>query len=303
MQTSQYQILKNSNEIGGVLLSLLENLIITYYEYTGIENTAIAFDDIERALFLSNTAAIFKNKQGEIDCLPCAITEIDYKGKAKTVQLFALADFTKKVNIGERYVNGENCAVIYNNSARVSYFSILAPYIEKLSKIWKNSINNIELSKVFGLFQTSSENRNAVDNSLKSLIKNGYGVISCRDKALFTEITKFDLKIPYESEKYNADFAFTFQQMLNAVGINSNPNEKKERMLVDEVNSNNEFLERCDNSFYLYRKNALEKANKIFGTNLGVKKYGQNNIENERDNNGNGADNDGNVNVDEKTLQ
>ena len=66
-------------------------------------------------------------------------------------------------------------------------------------------------------------------------------------------------------------------------------------MVVDEVNSNNEFLERCDNSFYLYRKNALEKANKLWGSNLNVEKQGNNNTENGGNNPGNGADNKGKV--------
>lgn len=302
MQTNQYTILKNSEGIAGALFSLCENLIITYYKYAGIEETAIEFDDIERALFASETAVLFKNKQGKIDCLPCAITQIDYKGKAKTVQPFALTNPNEYINKKTVYKNGENCVVIYNNASRTSYSSILAPYLKKLSTIWKNALNNLEVSNTFGIFQTSALNKSAVQNALDGMLKRGFGVVACNEKSLFTEITKFDLQIPYIADKYNEDFTQTFQQMLNAVGINSNPYAKKERMIVDEVNSNNEFLERCDNSFYIYRKNALEKANKLWGCNLNVEKQRNNNVENGADNAGNGRNNAGNVDDNDEDL-
>ena len=295
MQTNQYIILKNSKGIAGTLFSLCENLIITYYKYTGLEDTSIEFDDIERALFASESAVLFKNKQGKIDCLPCAITQIDYKGKAKTVQPFTLTNPYAHINEKTVYENGKNCVVIYNNASRTSYCAILAPYLKKLSTIWKNALNNLEVSNVFGIFQTSALNKSAVQNALDGMLKRGFGVVAINEKALLKEIEKFDLQIPYMADKYNEDFMQTFQQMLNAVGINSNPYAKKERMIVDEVNSNNEFLERCDNSFYLYRKNALEKANKLWGCNLNVEKQGNNSTENGGNNPGNGADNDGNV--------
>ena len=302
MQINQYTILKNSEGIAGTLFSLCENLIITYYKYTGLEDTAIEFDDIERALFASETAVLFKNKQGKIDCLPCAVTQIDYKGKAKTVQPFALTNPYAHINEKTVYKNGENCVVIYNNASRTSYCAILAPYLKKLSTIWKNALNNLEISNVFGIFQTSALNKSAVQNALDGMIKRGFGVVAINEKALLKEIEKFDLQVPYMADKYNEDFMQTFQQMLNAVGINSNPYAKKERMIVDEVNSNNEFLERCDNSFYLYRKNALEKANKLWGSNLNVEKQGNNSVENGKDNARNGRDNERNVDNNGETL-
>ena len=171
-----------------------------------------------------------------------------------------------------------------------------------MSTIWKNALNNLEVSNVFGIFQTSALNKSAVQNALDGMIKRGFGVVAINEKALLKEIEKFDLQIPYMADKYNEDFMQTFQQMLNAVGINSNPYAKKERMVVDEVNSNNEFLERCDNSFYLYRKNALEKANKLWGSNLNVEKQGNNSVENGRDNARNGANNNGNVDDNSEPL-
>ena len=52
-------------------------------------------------------------------------------------------------------------------------------------------------------------------------------------------------------------------------GINNNF-EKKERLLVDEVNSNNDFIDRNVELMYRQRKLACEQMNKKFGWNVKV---------------------------------
>ena len=52
-------------------------------------------------------------------------------------------------------------------------------------------------------------------------------------------------------------------------GLNNNF-EKKERLLVDEVNSNNDFIDRNVELMYRQRQIACEEMNKKFGWNVKV---------------------------------
>lgn len=61
------------------------------------------------------------------------------------------------------------------------------------------------------------------------------------------------------------------------LGINSNDNpDKKERLLVDEINSNNEVIEDSTDKRLVYRQAFAEQVNKVFGTNISVKVRNEN---------------------------
>ena len=59
------------------------------------------------------------------------------------------------------------------------------------------------------------------------------------------------------------------REILSFHGLNNNF-EKKERLLVDEVNSNNDFIDRNVELMYRQRQLACEQLNKKFGWNVKV---------------------------------
>lgn len=63
-------------------------------------------------------------------------------------------------------------------------------------------------------------------------------------------------------------------ELMTFLGAN-NTKEKKERMLVDEVNVNNDFIDRNYDIMYRQRKLAIDKINKMFNLNIIVKKKSQ----------------------------
>ena len=61
-------------------------------------------------------------------------------------------------------------------------------------------------------------------------------------------------------------------ELLTFLGINNSNTDKKERLLVDEVNSNNDFILVNIDHMYDERKRAVEEINKKFNLNLTVEK-------------------------------
>ena len=59
------------------------------------------------------------------------------------------------------------------------------------------------------------------------------------------------------------------REILSFNGLNNNF-EKKERLLVDEVNSNNDFIDRNVELMYRQRQLACDQMNKKFGWNVKV---------------------------------
>jgi hypothetical protein len=60
--------------------------------------------------------------------------------------------------------------------------------------------------------------------------------------------------------------------MYNQLGINTNPNEdKKERLLVDEININEQRVGLILESMIRSRLESIREINNIFGLNIGLK--------------------------------
>ena len=61
------------------------------------------------------------------------------------------------------------------------------------------------------------------------------------------------------------------REILTFLGLN-NTVEKEERLLVDEINSNNDFIERNVELMFKNRQFACNKINEMLGTNIRVVK-------------------------------
>ena len=59
------------------------------------------------------------------------------------------------------------------------------------------------------------------------------------------------------------------RELLTFLGIN-NTLEKKERLLVDETNSNNQFIKKASDIGFKQRQLACEQINEMFGLNVNV---------------------------------
>jgi hypothetical protein len=75
---------------------------------------------------------------------------------------------------------------------------------------------------------------------------------------------------PFIADKLNEYKTEIWNEALSFLGIN-NLSEKKERLISNEINSNNELINLNLQSYLVPRQKAAEQFNKLFGTNVEVK--------------------------------
>ena len=85
-----------------------------------------------------------------------------------------------------------------------------------------------------------------------------------------------DLSVPYVADKLLEDKKKIENELLTLFGLN-NVADKKERLIVDEANANNDYINRNVDLLYKNRKIACDKINEKFNLNINVKRV--NNIE------------------------
>ncbi len=94
------------------------------------------------------------------------------------------------------------------------------------------------------------------------------------DKNLFKDGSKIDsisTNAPYVVDKIMEYKKQIWNEALTFLGINSLADEKKERLITDEANSNNELINMNLQSFLLTREEACRQINEKFGLNVSVK--------------------------------
>ena len=93
-------------------------------------------------------------------------------------------------------------------------------------------------------------------------------VISEKTNVL-NEIEKLDFNIEYEPDKYWEDFDKCFATICQWLGITTNLSQnKKERLIVSEVESNDELTTISEDARLSFRKLGCEQANELFGLNI-----------------------------------
>ena len=126
---------------------------------------------------------------------------------------------------------------------------------------------NINQQKFPWFVNTTPNNKKTMQVMFEKVMNGEPYILGSRDQIGDVEV--LTLSTPYVADKLNEYKYELEREVLSFHGLNNNF-EKKERLLVDEVNSNNDFIDRNVELMYRQRKLACEQLNKKFGWNARV---------------------------------
>ena len=171
-----------------------------------------------------------------------------------------------------RTVMMDECVRILNNDLGLPTLQNIVYYARRMAEIDDIIMQNLRQQRVPYLFATDENN----SFSMKSL----YDRIYQGDPAIFIDkdmlkgepenIIVIPTTAPYLVDKLQIQKQEMERELLTFLGIN-NTLEKKERLLVDETNSNNQFIKMASDIGYKQRQLACQKMNEMFGLNISVK--------------------------------
>lgn len=88
---------------------------------------------------------------------------------------------------------------------------------------------------------------------------------------LSNRLSVLNTNAPYLLDKLTLYKHEIWEECLTFLGINNANTDKKERLITDEVNSNNELINYYLNCFYKPRKEACDRINEKYGLNIKIK--------------------------------
>lgn len=236
--------------------SRLKNLALSVFEWTGLPSTC-------RERFLEDCLfhygqAVFVNDP-EMSFLNLKVTP------ASTLNVYneplAYTCYSTGYN---KIFNADECVFIRNNNMEKSTDSTIILFAERLAKIELAMEVNINAQKTPVLIRCDEKTRTSLEaiyNQYEGDRPVIFGSKSLQDKPL--ETLKTDA--PFVADRLREEKRAVWNEALEFLGLNTNPSDKKkERLVVNEVDANNEQIEAQANTMLLTRQDACRRIHEMF---------------------------------------
>ena len=170
-----------------------------------------------------------------------------------------------------RTIMMDDCVRILNNDLGLPTLQHIVYYARRMAEIEDIIMQNLRLQRVPYLFATDENNALSM-KTLYDRIYQGEPAIFIDKEMLKGEpenIMVIPTTAPYLVDKLQIQKQEMERELLTFLGIN-NTLEKKERLIVDETNSNNQFIKMASDIGFKQRQLACEQINEMFGLNVRV---------------------------------
>ena len=257
-------------------LERLKKIAISMFEWVNLPES---MDErfLEYSLYYTGQAALLQNEAGVlINTKACTAGDINIYELPTSINCYSVGyNKTKKVYDGfvaEGADPSEYAIHVLNNLNRCATAYTLELFAYRLYLAQRTADTNISINRMPFIISVDENQRLTMENLFNQIDANKTAIFG--DKNSLSNI-KESLKVlptnpPFIADKLNEYKTEIWNEALSFLGIN-NLSEKKERLISNEINSNNELINLNLQSYLVPRQKAAEQFNKLFGTNVEVK--------------------------------
>lgn len=240
-----------------------KHLAIDRFEWDGLPN-GMKPQYIESSLFEHGKALFIKDPILGFLCLPCNPDGgMNVYGEFLQYRAFGMG-YDKSFD-----VDGD-CVLIKNNPSMSSSHDVVMVYSNRITELEKTMMVNITQQKTPYIVACNEKDLLTLKNIFNK-VSEGEPVIYA-DKQLQLDTLDVHLtNAPYVADKLMLHKHEVENEMLTLLGINNANTDKKERLITDEVNANNQFIMMNVSYMLQMRQQAVEEINQKFGLNITVK--------------------------------
>lgn len=250
-----------------LLLDEFTNLAINRFSWEGLPY-GLTSEQLEKLLITHGQLMGYQDELKGLFILPCSGT--------KDVNPYGLPTVYRTMSENGKIsddIDIEEGVLLKNNPLGIGDIDIIKSYAKK--------IDDVEMTMEVNLFQQSIPRIILADEDSKLSAKKLIQQIRSFKFAIFGKSSLsnnikssdvLDTQAPYILDKLQDLKVSLRNELLTYLGINNINNIKKERMIVDEVNANNDYINISLDLMYDMRKNFANYFNKKYGANVIVKK-------------------------------
>lgn len=246
-----------------VLYDKFKLICVNEWEWTGLPE-GILERHIENLLFTKGFACFFKDPAMDLMCLECDPTgHVNVYGDPVAYRVHGYNY--------QRVLQADDCVIIRNNKLALGSERFILHYVNKLVEAERTMDVNIKACKTPVVF--TCDDKDVL--SFKRLWQATDGNVPAHfvDKGLNLDaIQVFQTGVKFMGIELMDYKRSVESDLLTFLGQNNTPVDKKERLITDEAEANNQLIESFADLQLQARQEACEEINKLFGLNVSVKR-------------------------------
>ena len=262
---------KNKHEIDAFKVKNYRR-IYDYYKMIALnmftwENLPETMDSryIENALYEHGLCLVNDDKDLGLISVPCSFgANMNINGESTEV-ITSGYNYVKTI----KYINNDNCVLIRNNDLAKPTRDYIANYAERMLEVEMCIRANINQQKFPWFINATEKTKKSLQLIFDKVENFEPFILANREIMGEAPLEVLTMSTPYVADKLNSYKYELEREILSFLSLNNNF-EKKERLLTDEVNSNNDFIHTNAMLMYKVRLQACEQINKKFGLNVRV---------------------------------
>lgn len=158
-----------------------------------------------------------------------------------------------------------------NNLFSVPTHRMINLYARRLTNLERTIDTNIELQKHPVLILCDESERLSIENLMMQVEGNIPFILGTKNLDLGDRVKVFNTGTPFLADKLQETKEVIVNELYTRMGLNNANTDKRERMIVDEVNANNEVIGINIETMFATRKLAVDQLNERFKEHLNGK--------------------------------
>lgn len=264
MNETDYQMIKN-NQIYIDYLDRLKLIATSLFSWEGLDEVAgVGASRFLELILYENGRAMF-TKDDELGYIVLKVLPDDKYNiymLPTRVQGFSF-EFNKDYDF-------DDIVYIMNNNLCKPTFETLKLMAYRLYEVESTIETNLIAQKTPVLIEGDTKTILTLKNVYMQYSGNIPFIFGSKKFDINNKLNVLRTDAPYLLDKLALHKHEVWDEMLTFLGINNANTDKKERLITDEVNSNNELINYYLNCFYKPRKMACDELNKKYGLNVKV---------------------------------
>ena len=177
--------------------------------------------------------------------------------------------------IGSEHENNYDCVIIRNNDDSIPTFPTIQLYAHDLTNIKRTIDTNITAQKIPYVILCSDKQKLSFKQLIRQANDNEPYIFGNDTLDLSESIKVMKTDVPIVFDKLQTQKMNVWNECLTFLGVNNANTDKRERLITNEVEANNECILLNSDIMLKARQEACKRINEMFGLNITVRRRTQ----------------------------
>lgn len=224
---------------------------------------------LEKCLFYEGQATLLKDKNyGFINTKCCSDGDINIYGLPSRLNCYSFEYNTSRklyTGLSSKTKEFEDCILVQNNWERIPTTGTIELFAYRLYEAEQTAFTNIKAQKTPVLLLVDETQRLMMENLYSQYDGNKPFIFGDKKQINQDTLKAIRTDAPFVADKIIDYKKEIWNEALTFLGINNIMVDKKERLITDEANSNNELINLNLQSYLAPRQEACKQFNEKFG--------------------------------------